>query len=345
MATSYFDLSAEDQGSLLAQAEIETGRAQAVIEKDIWVSVVLRELFSMPERKLMAFKGGTSLSKVYSVIHRFSEDIDITIDYRELGCEYTLADLVGLSRGKRDKVSDELKAKVKDYTSNTVQPYLLARLHTLGCGDECTVSADEKGETLLVGYPSRVAERGTYMLQHVKVEFGGRNIIEPNAVHTIVPDVGDLFPNVEFPTAEGVVVLAAERTFWEKVTLIHDECNRGISVDSGRLSRHWYDLAMLSRHDCGQRAVADRSLLADVIDIKNVFFRRATSQYELCLAGALVLIPNAENVVQLGRDYDAMQASGMLNGHVLTLEEILVDLAALQDQINNKASTPLRAQT
>ncbi|BAW21672.1 nucleotidyl transferase AbiEii/AbiGii toxin family protein [Pseudomonas sp. FW306-2-2C-D06B] len=335
MATCYFQLSAEDQSGLLAQAAIKTGRSEAIIEKDIWVSVVLRELFSMPDRKRMAFKGGTSLSKVFSVIHRFSEDIDITIDYQELGCAMTSAEMAKLSTNARKRLSDGLKAQVREYVAGTVQPYLLGRLQALGCGGECAITVSGRDEdTLLIGYPSRVVERDGYMLDHVKIEFGGRNIIDPNAEHTIVPDVADLFPSVAFPVAVGVVVLAAQRSYWEKVTLIHDECNRGLQQDSSRQSRHWYDLVMLARHATGQQAIADLDLLADVIGIKQVFFRRSTSRYEDCLAGGLVLIPDAQGLEQLASDYAAMNEARMFNEYFVPLDQILTELAALQDQIN-----------
>lgn len=338
MAICYFQLSADDQSGLLAQAATQTGRSEAVIEKDIWVSVVLRELFSMPGRKRMAFKGGTSLSKVFSVIHRFSEDIDITIDYQELGCDLTTDQLGALGSGGRRRLTEALKAEVKAYVAGTVQPYLLAQLRSLGCYGECTitVSGDDE-DTLLVAYPSRVAERDHYMLEHVKVEFGGRNIIDPNAEHTIVPDVAELFPGVTFPTASGVVVLAAERSYWEKVTLIHDECNRGLRQGSARQSRHWYDLVMLSRHATGHQAISDLALLKDVIGIKQIFFRRATSRYDDCLAGGLVLIPDGESLEQLALDYAQMDDAKMFNEHFIPLDVILAELTVLQEQINRIA--------
>lgn len=333
---SYFDLSATDQGELLAAAQIQTGRSPSVLEKDIWLSCVLMALFSMPDRKAMAFKGGTSLSKVYSAIHRFSEDVDITIDYRELGCERSLAEMADMSRRQRDRIGMDLKAQVREYTHERVQPYLQARLQALGCGDECAVTLSDDGENLHVLYPSRVADRGPYLRDHVLVEFGGRNIIEPNAMHTLEPDVAALFPAVAFPRAEGVVVLALERTFWEKATLIHAECNRPINQGRERLSRHWYDLALLARHEAGQRALADLELLADVIGLKEVFYRSGTTNYDQCLAGALNLIPDAENRRMLARDYQQMQRAGMLNGHVLPIEEIFNVLAAVQAQVNER---------
>jgi len=335
---SYFDIPVTEQGELLGVAATETGRSPSVIEKDIWLSLVLQHLFATPNRKAMAFKGGTSLSKVYSVIKRFSEDVDVTIDYRQLGCELPLSELSKLSGRQRTQIGDALKVEVSRYTHEVVQPHLKSELAKLACGAECEVSISENGEELHVYYPSRVADRGGYMRDYVLVEFGGRNIIDPNAVHTIQPDVAELFQGVAFPRAEGVVVLAPERTFWEKVTLIHAQCNKQITEGRERISRHWYDLAMLAQHGIGKRAMNDLELLANVIDLKNVFYRSATTHYERCLAGELNLLPDGDNRVLLEKDYLNMQEAGMLNGHVYPMTQILDELSALQKQINQRGS-------
>lgn len=333
MPEFYFDLSAEEQSELLGFAATQTGRASSVIEKDIWLSVVLKQLFETPDRKAMAFKGGTSLSKVYSVIQRFSEDVDVTVDYRQLGCDIPLAELVKLSGRQRTKIGESLKAEVSRYTHEVVQPYLHSRL---ACGTECDVTISENGEELHVYYPSRISDRDGYMRDYVLVEFGGRNIIDPNAMHTIQPDIAELVPNVTFPPAEGVVVLAPERTFWEKVTLIHAQCNRDIAEGRDRVSRHWYDLAMLAQHEVGKRAMQDIELLSNVIDLKNVFYRSASTHYERCLGGSLNLLPDKANRVVLERDYRSMQEAGMLNGHAYSMEQILDELLVLQNQINQR---------
>lgn len=336
MPTSYFDLPATEQGELLEAAFNETGASPRVIEKDIWLSFVLQHLFAMPDRKAMAFKGGTSLSKVFSVIKRFSEDVDVTIDYRQLGCEIPLSELSQLSGRQKKQISDDLKAEVSRYTHEVVQPYLSSQLAKLACGNECEVSISENGEELHVYYPSRVEDRGDYMRDYVLVEFGGRNIVKPNEVHAIQPDIAGLIQGVEFPRAEGVVVLAPERTFWEKVTLIHAECNRPIAEGHDRISRHWYDLAMLAQHDIGKRAMNDLELLVDVINLKTVFYSRATNHFERCLAGDLNLLPDGNNRTALEKDYLNMQEAGMLNGHVYPMAQILSELSVLQEQINQR---------
>jgi hypothetical protein len=331
---SYFDLTAEEQSELLASAASETGRAAGVIEKDIWVCFVLKELFAMPGRKAMAFKGGTSLSKVYSVIKRFSEDVDITIDYRELGCGLSIADMATLSGRRRDQIGDDLKTKVSQYSHEVVLPYLQTQLSSLGCGLECEVMVSLNGEELKVIYPTRVGDPRGYLKDHVLVEFGGRNIIDPNASHIINADAAGAFPEVIFPSAEGVIVLAPERTFWEKVTLIHSACRRPIAEGRNRVSRHWYDLAMMARHEIGHRAMTDLDLLADVVALKNVFYRSGSAHYDRCLSGELNLIPDAENRARLEKDYLDMMRSGVLNGHDISMAQIFTELAALQNRIN-----------
>lgn len=336
MPESYFELSATQQGEILESAFTETGRAPSVIEKDIWLSLVLQHLFAMPDRKAMAFKGGTSLSKVYSVIRRFSEDVDVTIDYRQLGCELPIEQLAQLSGNKRRAISDALKGAVAIYTAGTVLPYLKTQLAQLGCGAECEVSISDDGEALHVYYPSRAPGTG-YLRDHILVEFGGRNIIEPNAVHSIQPDITDLFPGVAFPRAEQVVVLSPMRTFWEKVTLIHAQCNRDIPEGKDRVSRHWYDLAMLMQHAAGQEAMNDLDLLADVVGLKSVFFNSATAHYNKCLSGELNLLPSSDNQKLLEKDYIEMEVAGMLDGEPYPLSQILSDLSGLQDHVNQLA--------
>ena len=333
MPTSYFELNPASQYELLSEGYTLTGMAPAVIEKDIWLTLVLQCLFSMPNRKAMAFKGGTSLSKVYGVIKRFSEDVDITVDYRELGCEQSLPDLLELSNRQRRLVSDSLILEVGRYVSKVVLPYLNRQFAEYGCARECHMTLSEDGESIQVHYPSR-AEAGGYLRDHILIEFGGRNIIDPNSAHTIRPDVADRFSSIQFPQAEQVVVLSPARTFWEKVTLIHAQCNKPIAEGRERVSRHWYDLAMLLQHQAGHDAKNDMALLRDVIQLKSVFFNSGTCHYDRCLNGNLNLIPDDGNFYRIEDDYYAMLNSGMMNGHDYPLGQIMQDLTDLQNHVN-----------
>lgn len=334
MPGSYFELSLAGQREILDEAFSETGRSPSVIEKDIWLTLVLQLLFAMPGRKAMAFKGGTSLSKVHGVIKRFSEDVDITVDFRGLGCEHSVSELLLLSGGMRRKVSDALIAEVGRYTREAILPYLNDELQNYGCASECQLSVSDDGESIHVHYPAMSADAKGYLRDHILVEFGGRNIIDPNAVHSIQPDIAELFKSITFPKAENVVVLSPARTFWEKVTLIHAQCNKPIPEGKDRISRHWYDLAMLLQHDVGASAKNNLELLDDVIALKSVFYNSATAQYGRCVSGELNLIPDQDNFSRLENDYYAMERSGMLNGHIYPLGRIMEDLTSLQEHVN-----------
>ncbi|MGY2341879.1 nucleotidyl transferase AbiEii/AbiGii toxin family protein [Pseudomonas sp. SDO5532_S415] len=336
MLVSYFRLPANDQKEILNTAASNTGKNAEVVEKDIWVCFVLEHLFSMPNAKPMAFKGGTSLSKVYKAITRFSEDIDVTIDYRAFEPDLTLEALQNLSNRKREEQSEALKAAVQVYMTEVVKPHLEAKAAEHVGGEEaCVVDVYEKGE-IRFRYPSRVktgSAESDYMRGDVLIEFGGRNLINPNELHAVTPDLAADFPNVLFPTAQ-VTVLAGERTFWEKVTLVHAECNRDFPKDRNRLSRHWYDLAKLALHPCGRNAVADLDLLRDVVMLKQVFYHSGYAKYEKCISGELNLMPEGRNLELLHDDYRQMKESGMLHGEFVPMEEILPVLASLQNQIN-----------
>lgn len=336
MANAYLNLPAKVQFEILEAAAAASHRPAAILEKDIWLSFLLDRLFRMPDRKPMAFKGGTSLSKVYSAINRFSEDVDITIDYRSLGCNLSLTELLTLGGRHRSRIADGLRDEVARYTTAVVMPYLKRELAALPCAAECNLTLSMDGEKLEVQYPSRAGAQGGYLRDHVLIEFGGRNIIDPNALFTIRPDIASMIPTVGFPESQ-VVVLAAERTFWEKATLIHAACNRPLPEGLNRYARHWYDLAMLARHDCGKKAKADLALLSDVIDLKNTFYRSSTSNYHQCIAGELSLIPDKESLGRLRADYNAMRAASMFYEDAIELSEVLDELLSLQQEINGAA--------
>lgn len=344
MPTSYFELNPAAQTELLNEAFTATGISPMVVEKDIWLTLVLQTLFSMPNRKAMAFKGGTSLSKVYGIIKRFSEDVDITVDFRELGCDQSLPDLLRLTKGQRRRVSDTLIQEVSVYVRNFVLPFLKRQLADIDCAKDCEISLSEDGESIQVRYPTR-AGTGEYLRDHVLIEFGGRNIIDPNASHSIRPDIADHFQSVLFPHAEQVVVLSPARTFWEKVTLIHAQCNKPIAEGKDRISRHWYDLAMLLQHPEGAAAKQDIALLRDVVQLKSVFYNSGTAHYDRCLNGNLNLIPSDQNFSRLEDDYYAMLNSGMMNGHFYPLGQIMQDLSDLQDQVNQMILADHEPQT
>lgn len=331
-AERYFDLSLAEQAELLHGLAPVLGRRAEILEKDIWLCQVLGLLFSLPCRKPMAFKGGTSLSKAYQAIERFSEDIDVTVDYRSLADD--VPDLVTLGSHQRRRLSDLLKAALAQHVTGELVPALREALAQALPGKEINIEVSADAEKLWLYYPSAVDNTDAYLRPSVLIEFGGRNATLPQDRLTIVPDVATYVPELAFPSAE-VVVLSPTRTFWEKATLIHVECHRPqMRAGAERLSRHWYDLACLADHDVGRRAVSDIELLRDVLNIKETFYRSGHSHYDRCAAGGLRLVPEAALLGALREDYQAMLAAQMFYGETLPFERIIERLAALEQQIN-----------
>jgi hypothetical protein len=325
---AFLHLPARDQAEILQTCAGKLGRRAEHLEKDVWICWVLQGLFTMPGRLPMAFKGGTSLSKVCAAIQRFSEGVDVTVEYKSLDQSIDPCD-AKVSRTAQSKYTATLKARLADHTKNAIRPHFETLVRTLTEKPPNPVVISEDGEKLFIPYPSRFGADESVLL-----EFGGRNAIAPNADHLLRPYIASVVSDLQYPEAT-VQVLAPSRTFWEKVTLIHVACNRSDpKVDFDRQSRHWHDLAVLADHKIGKASTADRTLLVDVVKYKSVFFRASYSNYEACLAGNLRLIPDAPLLQALRADYEKMIADGMFDSEPPTFDSIVIRLEALEKEIN-----------
>ena len=324
----------KDRVEVLETLASRAGMTPGVLEKDIWVCWALQAVFGMPDRLPLAFKGGTSLSKVYAAIHRFSEDIDLTIDYTALSEGVDPLTTV-MSRTAIAKLSDTLRLKVAQHVRDVIAPYV-AKTGAEMLGVELGMAFSDNGEELRVSYPSAFATRKSYVEDSVLLEFGGRNTTLPNETHLIVPYAAAHTENLEFPKAE-VVVLSPRRSFWEKATMIHAECHRPAREEGAgpeRISRHWYDLAMLAEQEIGLAAIADRDLLADVVRLKGIFYRSGFANYEACVGGHFRLVPDQPLRATLARDYAAMVSEGMFFNEPPSFDEIMARLERLEAQLN-----------
>jgi len=219
MSEKLFGLPLNEQSKIYRAVAEQLERAPVVLEKDVWVCWVLETLFTMPGRLPMAFKGGTSLSKVFNAISRFSEDVDITLDYRGLDRSFDpFAESVSRSRLK--KFSEELQSFVRDHAITVVLPHFQQSLAQQFGDDHSRVEVSDDGEQMRVHYPTVLDAPGDYVGNSVLIEFGGRNITEPNEQHEVKPDIADYLTSLEFPRAM-VSVLSPARTFWEKATLMN----------------------------------------------------------------------------------------------------------------------------
>lgn len=328
MPEAFLQLSPEEQADILQTRATKLGRRAEHLEKDIWICWVLQGLFAMHGRLPMAFKGGTSLSKVYGAIRRFSEDVDITVDYKSLDQSIDPFD-PKVSRTARDKYTELLRIKLADHTNNVIRPHFENLLSQFPEKPTGPLKISEDGEQLFIPYPSRFGKDESVLL-----EFGGRNVIVPNEDRHLRPYIAAELRDLKFPEA-AVQVLSPCRTFWEKATLIHVACNRAHpKLDADRQSRHWHDVAVLADHEIGKTSIADRQLLADVVKHKNIFFRTSYANYKACLSGGLRLIPGKALQDALRLDYEKMIADGMFEGEPPSFESIVRRLKALEIEIN-----------
>lgn len=344
MSESFLQIAEKDRGEILQSAAAELSITAQILEKDVWVCWALGKLFEMPDSKPMAFKGGTSLSKVWGAIERFSEDIDITIDYRSFDTGFDHRE-GGVRSNRRKQISEELRAAMKGYTGSVVLPYLEEALRSELPGGKFELNHSDNGEQIIISYPSAVAvsTRNPYIRDSVLLEFGGRNTLEPNAVHSVITYLVQAqgIEGVHFPEAHDVVVIDVLRTFWEKVTLIHAACGKDPgSVIAERLSRHWYDLHMLVTS--GQvdlaSALADEALLREIVALKNVFYYTGSARYERCLEGGLTLQPETGLLKRIATDYDEMRDMNLVAGEPPLFKDILETLQNIQNGVNEKFS-------
>lgn len=338
MAESWFSLSRQDQSEALEVAADRTGRPAHLLEKDIWVVYVLSAIYSSPLAEKLTFKGGTSLSKAYKIIDRFSEDVDLTYDIRELVPDLLReSNPIPISSSQEKKITSAVRHRLPTWIVSEVLPILESALTALKLEVSLTISGKEN-EKLIVAYPAIKTGTG-YAATAIQLEFGARATGEPNHIHEVGCDIAGAIPQVDFPIARPLV-MAAERTFWEKATAAHVYCLQG-RLRGERYSRHWYDLAAIAQSDYYESAVNDRELGKKVAEHKSMFFAEkdatgAKVDYHHAVTGAIQLVPTGESLTALERDYMAMLEDGLLALHQPDFSELIENCRAIEIRMNDR---------
>jgi hypothetical protein len=302
----------------------------AIIEKDFWVCWVLKQLFEHPTlSKQLIFKGGTSLSKVYGLIDRFSEDIDLVLDWRVV-CE-TEDPMGERSRTKQRELNEALNEKACTYIAETMLPLLEEALGTL-CKLEVIPDEKDQGHVVRVEYPKTMDPGG--LLPYIQLETGPLASWLPHSEHTITPYAAEAFPDLFEDPLCMVRAIDAERTFWEKATILHHEAHRPEdSAVPARYSRHYYDLSLMAVDKPLKAATLDNlDLLQNVVLFKNKFYPRGWANYDTAKPGTLKLVPQNHVLSAMRADYAAMQ--DMIFGRRPSFDEMIASLTALEDEIN-----------
>ena len=348
MNRAFIDIIAAAPGErrdLFLGAARRLGTTEQNIEKDFWVCWTLDALFTGApvDRPGLLFKGGTSLSKAFGLIERFSEDIDITIFRADLGYPAEVEELERLSRKQRGKRLDAIKKACQRYVHaqllTGIQAVIDETARAAGFSESQLRAApddeDPDRQTLLVWYPTATpADR--YVRQAIKIEAGAKSALDPCLEVSVRPYLASDIERLNLDVAH-ITAVAPERTFWDKVIIIHGQRfwfeRRGSLQNLGqRVSRHYYDVYRLLQSDVGQAALHDKKLAHDCARHARVFFSRPDLGLDCALPGTFALTPASGMLPALRRDFTRM--SGMIMGPVPTFEEVIAKLTEFERVVN-----------
>jgi hypothetical protein len=316
------------------------------IEKDFWVCWTLDALFNElePGGPRLLFKGGTSLSKGYGLIERFSEDIDITVFREDIGQPATFAELEAMSGKRRNARLQAIKAACQEY----IQGPMLERLRVLlqQTLETANINSnrarvepdpdDPDRQSLLLWYPTATADGNTYIRRAIKIESGAKSALDPHMPVVVKPYIADDLPNLDLAVGN-VTTVDPSRTFWDKVVILHGLRRwwdrRGELKGGGqRVSRHYYDVYRLLASEIGQKAIGDVDMAEDCVRHARMFFNRPDLDLASAVPGSFTLTPHDGMLADLRSDYEAM--SGMIFGPIPNVDAVVAAVSELEHWLN-----------
>lgn len=319
--------SKDDLRVLITNTARKKNISEAVVEKDYWVTYFLDYLFNENKwKEYFTFKGGTSLSKCFGIIQRFSEDIDLILDWRVLGYDKLEPWLIR-SNTKQDKFNKEINEKTERFLK---EDFLTELIKDFSQEDfEFEINSLDP-QTILFSYPKIFDSN--YLSQTIRLEIGSLAAWTPATNISIIPIIGDAYANI-FKEKTNIRTVSVERTFWEKATILHHEANRPESSKMPhRYARHYYDMYKIANSKYKDKAIKDKELLRKVTEFKMKFYPRKWAKYEDAMDSKLRLVPDKFRFLELENDYKAM--SEMIYGEYPSFEEIIKILKELETEIN-----------
>lgn len=322
------------------------GTAEQNIEKDFWVCWTLDALFNdlAAGGPRLLFKGGTSLSKGYGLIERFSEDIDITVFRDDIGQHTTVDELEELSGKKRNARLDAIRSACQEYIRGPLQLQMDTLLRRAleaaklpATSGRVELDADDPdGQSLLLWYPTVTAAGNDYIRRAIKIESGAKSALDPHSPVTVRPFVADDLAGRDL-NVRNVTTVDPSRTFWDKVVILHGlrrwfERRGELKGGGQRVSRHYYDVSRLLASEAGQIAANNLAMAQDCVRHAKMFFNRPDFDLSSAVTGSFALTPHDEMMAALERDYEAM--SGMIFGTVPQFRDLMASIADLEQQIN-----------
>ena len=334
---SFIQLSSDERNLYCRQAaeRMEIPLPAAVIEKDFWVCWTLNLLNEIPELKgNITFKGGTSLSKAWGLIERFSEDIDIAINRKVFGQEPPHGAENATSNTQRKTRLEELEDKNATFIKEVLLPILHEKiaghlnpadftLRLIGKGNEVNIEFE---------YPGTLKNELGGLLPVVLIELVPRADEIPNEERKITPIIYEVFEDLLGEGSFNISTLTPERTFLEKLLFIH-ETLEGFNKGSERKSRHYYDLLKLYKAGVFERIINNRELLQMVVEHRQTFFRYNTLDYTGILSNGVRVLPKKESWTDWRGDYT--RTAVMIYNNIPSFEELMSFAEQLENEFND----------
>lgn len=330
----FAQMSKEDRDFVFNQTAINKGITKEIVEKDFWVCLMLDYLFTKSKYKnILTFKGGTSLSKGFNIINRFSEDIDLILNWTALGVG-PFEPMEDRSNNKQDLFNKSLNKKAEDFIEKELLRDIKENLSRLLETDIDIAIDDKEKQVINFHYPKIYSDSNDYIKQYVRLEIGPLAAWTPSLNVKIIPYVCESMPTAFEIKNTSVLTVAPERTFWEKATILHREANRPKEkLMPSRYARHYYDLYMFSKTKYFLLALKNKDLLEKVVKFKTKFYRDNWANYDECLQNNLKLVPPDYRLKELEKDYTKMRE--MFYGEIPTFSEILKQLKIIENLIND----------
>lgn len=323
-------ISSEELELVIQNTSDKLSMSKAIVEKDLWVCMILKYLFKdFKYKDAIVFKGGTSLSKVYKLIERFSEDIDLALDWKLLGYK-SKEPYEDRSNTKQLKFNDKLNEDTKIFLRDEFLPVLENDFKDVLRGKDYKFYIDEfDGQTLCFDYPKN--HKDSSILQVIRLEIGSLAEPIPASRRKIKTYIEEVYPEV---FDENIQVLAVDslRTFYEKITILHREANRVNGNYPTRYSRHFYDVYKMLLTDIKEKSFDNLDLLKAVIEFKKKFYACNWAKYDDIMEGNIKLIPSDEALETFSKDYDSMK--NMLFGEKISFDRIISSVKEYEIELN-----------
>jgi len=319
-------LSEQERKELFSETASAMGVTAAAAEKDFWICWVLLHVFEDETlSQYLRFKGGTSLSKCYNAIERFSEDIDLILDWTQLTKEDPTDE--SRSKTKQGKLNQSINQQAQAYIADTLLPRLIELM-----GDTCELGIDSQDpHTVNITYPKAFASE--YLRPQVRLEIGPLAAMLPMELRDIQPYAAVHFPGAFKGASVAVPTIVVARTFWEKLTILHAEAHRPADkVLPIRYARHYYDVHKLVESGLSRPALEQVDLLSEVVAFKQKFYPIGWANYDSATLEGLVLQPSVHHSDTLKADYEQMQE--MLFGDKPNFDDIIETLRAVENAVH-----------